>query len=114
MVFDEDNSQHPRQDVKHQRHDRDDPVERKDHRSRRDQDMIDSNNRDRYGDRSRGHGGNGDNKARSERGVTRPSLLRSFDFQPAQRSFTLSRINEKWFFLTLPLIIGKPKYLPIS
>jgi len=46
--------------------------------------------------------------------VTRPSLLRSFDFQPAQRSFTLSRINEKWFFLTLPLIIGKPKYLPIS
>ncbi|KAG5106160.1 hypothetical protein JHK82_043130 [Glycine max] len=69
MVFDEDNSQHPRQDVKHQRHDRDDPVERKDHRSRRDQDMIDSNNRDRYGDRSRGHGGNGENKARSERGV---------------------------------------------
>ncbi|TKY68586.1 Peptidyl-prolyl cis-trans isomerase CYP59 [Spatholobus suberectus] len=76
MVFDGDNPESPRQDVKHQRHDRDDPVERKgrkenfkDHRSHRDQDMVDSYNRDRYGDRSRGHGGNGDNKALSERGA---------------------------------------------
>ncbi|XP_020205934.1 peptidyl-prolyl cis-trans isomerase CYP59 isoform X2 [Cajanus cajan] len=73
MVFDGDNVESPRRDVKHQRHDRDDPVERigrkenfKDHRSRRDQEMVDSN-RDRYGHRSRGHGGNGDDKARSER-----------------------------------------------
>ncbi|KAL2563792.1 hypothetical protein AAZV13_19G004000 [Glycine max] len=68
MVFDGDNSQSPRRDIKHQWHDGD-LVERKDHRSRREQDMVDSNNRDRYGDRSRGHGGNGDNKARSERGA---------------------------------------------
>nr|XP_007140834.1 hypothetical protein PHAVU_008G145400g [Phaseolus vulgaris]ESW12828.1 hypothetical protein PHAVU_008G145400g [Phaseolus vulgaris] len=76
MVFDgDDNPESPRQDVKHQRHDRDDPVEKKgrdenfkDYRSRKDQDMVDSK-RDRYGDRSRGHGGNGENKARHERGA---------------------------------------------
>ncbi|QCD85945.1 peptidyl-prolyl cis-trans isomerase-like 4 [Vigna unguiculata] len=76
MVFDgDDNPESPRQDVKHRRHDRDDPVEKKgreedfkDHRSRRDQDMVDSK-RDRYGDRSRGDGGNGENKARYERGA---------------------------------------------
>ncbi|KAK7313898.1 hypothetical protein VNO77_39103 [Canavalia gladiata] len=75
MVFDGDNSESPRRDVKHRRHDRDD-LEKKDrnenfneHRSRRDQDMGGSNNRDRYSDRSRGHGGNGDDKAQSERGA---------------------------------------------
>ncbi|KAK7342879.1 hypothetical protein VNO80_25837 [Phaseolus coccineus] len=76
MVFDgDDNPESPRQDVKHQRHDRDDPVERKgrdenfkDYRSRKDQDMVDSK-RDRCGERSRGHGGNLENKARYERGA---------------------------------------------
>ncbi|CAJ1978395.1 unnamed protein product [Sphenostylis stenocarpa] len=75
MVFDGDNPESPRQDIKHQRHDRDDPVDRKgrsdnfkDHRNSRDQDRGDSN-RDRYGDRSRGHWGNRDDKARSERGA---------------------------------------------
>ena len=38
MVFDGDNSQSPRRDIKHQWHDGD-LVERKDHRSRREQDM---------------------------------------------------------------------------
>ncbi|KAK7407511.1 hypothetical protein VNO78_09464 [Psophocarpus tetragonolobus] len=76
MVFDEDKPESPKQDVKHHnhRHDREDPVERKgrkenfkDHRSQRNQDMVDSNNRDSYDDRSRGHAGNGDDKARSAR-----------------------------------------------
>nr|KYP35909.1 Retrovirus-related Pol polyprotein from transposon 297 family [Cajanus cajan] len=61
MVFDGDNVESPRRDVKHQRHDRDDPVERigrkenfKDHRSRRDQEMVDSNrDRDRHIGRQR-------------------------------------------------------------
>ncbi|XP_014493897.1 peptidyl-prolyl cis-trans isomerase CYP59 isoform X1 [Vigna radiata var. radiata] len=73
MVFDgDDNPESPRQDVKHRKHDRDDPVERKvreenfkDHRSSRHQDTV----RDRYGDRSREHGGNGENKARYDRGA---------------------------------------------
>ncbi|RDX67312.1 Peptidyl-prolyl cis-trans isomerase CYP59, partial [Mucuna pruriens] len=76
MVFDGDNPESSRQNGKLQRHDRDDPVERKgrkenfkDQRGGRDRDMVDSNNRDRYGDRSRGHGGNVDDKAQSERGA---------------------------------------------
>ncbi|KOM25558.1 hypothetical protein LR48_Vigan118s000800 [Vigna angularis] len=73
MVFDgDDNPESPRQDVKHRKHDRDDPVEKKvreenfkDHRSSRERDTV----RDRYGDRSREHGGNGENKARYDRGA---------------------------------------------
>ncbi|XP_057453312.1 peptidyl-prolyl cis-trans isomerase CYP59 [Lotus japonicus] len=78
MVFEGDNPESPRRDTKHQRHDRDDRVEKtgrkenfKDHihRGRRDPEMVGSNNRDRYGDRSRGNEGNGDDKSRSERGA---------------------------------------------
>ncbi|KAE9620830.1 hypothetical protein Lal_00019697 [Lupinus albus] len=78
MVFDEDNTGSPRQHIKHQKHDRDDQIERKSRKenfkdpvrgSSRDPEMVVSNNRDRYGDRSRGHGGNRDNKARYERGT---------------------------------------------
>ncbi|XP_061340666.1 peptidyl-prolyl cis-trans isomerase CYP59 isoform X3 [Gastrolobium bilobum] len=74
MVFDGDKTESSRPDVKYHSHDRDDLVEKKDrkenfkdHRGRRDQEMVGSNSRDRYGDRSRGNGRNGDDKARSER-----------------------------------------------
>ncbi|KAJ1404694.1 Zinc finger, CCHC-type [Sesbania bispinosa] len=78
MVFDGDNTESPRRDIKHQRRDRDDLVDKKGrkenfkdhiHRGHRDQEMVGSNNRDRHGDRGRGHDGNGDDKTRSERGV---------------------------------------------
>ncbi|XP_058775114.1 peptidyl-prolyl cis-trans isomerase CYP59-like [Vicia villosa] len=78
MVFDGDSTKSPRRETKHQRHnkdDRDDKRGRKEifkddsHRDRRDQEMAGSNNRDRYGDRGRGLEGNGDDKARLERGA---------------------------------------------
>ncbi|XP_015946808.1 peptidyl-prolyl cis-trans isomerase CYP59 [Arachis duranensis] len=75
MVFDGDNSQNPkRDDRKSQRRDRDDIVENsmkdnfKDHirRGRKDE-MVGSNNRNRYSDRHRERGGDGDDKARAEK-----------------------------------------------
>ncbi|KAK7319872.1 hypothetical protein RJT34_04600 [Clitoria ternatea] len=70
MVFDGDNSESPKQDVKHRRHDSDErrgqKESSKEHRNLRDQEMGGSNNRDRYGDR-RGHWGNGVDKTRFER-----------------------------------------------
>ncbi|XP_027355090.1 peptidyl-prolyl cis-trans isomerase CYP59 [Abrus precatorius] len=75
MVYDGDNSESPRRDVINRRHDKDDLVERKgkkenfEHRSHRDRETGGSNNRDRYGDRGKGHGGNVDDKARSGRGA---------------------------------------------
>ncbi|GAU41918.1 hypothetical protein TSUD_25590 [Trifolium subterraneum] len=78
MVFDGDNTESPRRETKHQRHDRDDRDDKigrrenfKDHshRDRSDQEMAGSNNRDRYANRSRGLEGNGDDKARLERGA---------------------------------------------
>ncbi|XP_045807988.1 peptidyl-prolyl cis-trans isomerase CYP59-like [Trifolium pratense] len=76
MVFDGDNTESPRHETKHQRHDRDerdDKVGRREnfkersHRGHSDQEMAGSNNRDRYANRSRGLEGNGDDKARLER-----------------------------------------------
>ncbi|XP_004498355.1 peptidyl-prolyl cis-trans isomerase CYP59 [Cicer arietinum] len=78
MVFDGDNTESPRRQTKHQRHDRDaqdDKNGRKEnfkndsHRGRRDQGMAGSNSRERYGDRSRGLEENGDDKTRLERGA---------------------------------------------
>ncbi|KAK2355504.1 peptidyl-prolyl cis-trans isomerase CYP59 [Trifolium repens] len=78
MVFDGDNTESPRRETKHQRHDRDDRddkigrrenVKDHSHRGRSDQEMAGSNNRDRYANRSRGLEGNGEDKARLERGA---------------------------------------------
>lgn len=78
MVFDGDNTESPKRETKHQRYERDDRYDKKgrkenlkdeSHRGRRDQEMAGSNNRDRYRDRSRGLEGNGDDKARLERGA---------------------------------------------
>ncbi|XP_045805339.1 peptidyl-prolyl cis-trans isomerase CYP59-like isoform X3 [Trifolium pratense] len=78
MVFDGDNTESPRRETKHLRHDRDDRYDKisrreniKDHshRSHSDQEMAGSNNRDRYANRSRGFEGNGDDKAPLERGA---------------------------------------------
>ncbi|XP_028785380.1 peptidyl-prolyl cis-trans isomerase CYP59 [Neltuma alba] len=55
MVFDGDGEESPTQGKGHRRHDKDEPVERKSmHMGHRDQEMVGSGSRDRYGDRNKG------------------------------------------------------------
>ncbi|KAI9126428.1 hypothetical protein K1719_002849 [Acacia pycnantha] len=53
MVFDGDGEESPRQGKGHRRHDKDEPIERKS-RGHRDQEIVGSDSRDRYGDRNSG------------------------------------------------------------